>query len=114
MMAAGLAVIAICPSWSDLARLVEQSGAGWVVDNAACPRPLDTANFLPGCRSKRLSAEVANDFQTLVSRLIANPSEVLERRRNAWQAVRDRFSPTQVSEAWTLYLESLAIREPRA
>lgn len=114
MMAAGLAVVAICPGWSDLARLVEQSGAGWVVDNAACPRPLDTGTFLHDCRARRSSAEVANEFQKLVSRLIANPSEVLDRQRNAWQAVRQRFSPTQVSEAWALYLQSLSIREPRA
>jgi len=107
MMAAGLAVVAICPAWSDLARLVEESGAGWVIDNAACPRPLDEVEYLPACRSGRPAAEVANDFQALIARLVDNPAEVSKCRSNAWHAVRERFSPAHISEAWARYLRSL-------
>lgn len=111
MMAAGLAVVAICPAWSDLARLVEQSGAGWVIDNAACPRPLDTVDYLRDCRSGRPATDVATDFLALVARLVADPTEVLVCRTNAWQTVRRRYSPLQISAAWSQYLRSLSIQE---
>lgn len=111
MMAAGLAVIAVCPSWSDLARLVRETGAGWVIDNAAGREPLEGSDYLVACRSQRLSKDVANDFEGLVSRLVASPHEVLECRRKAWYAVRERFSPDQISQAWAEYLRMLSIAE---
>jgi glycosyltransferase involved in cell wall biosynthesis len=109
MMAAGLAVIAVCPAWSDLATLVRETGGGWVVDNAARRQPLAGSDYLTACRSQRPTADVAADFEGLVSRLVASPHEVLKCRRNAWKAVRERFSPDRISQAWVDYLRPLLI-----
>jgi glycosyltransferase involved in cell wall biosynthesis len=111
MMAAGLAVIAVCPAWSDLAELVRETGAGWVVDNSARRQPLADGDYLMACRAQRSAADVAADFQSLVTRLVSNPHEVLQCRRNAWHAVRERFSPGQISEMWADYLRPLSITE---
>ncbi|MDZ4688729.1 MAG: hypothetical protein SH850_26955 [Planctomycetaceae bacterium] len=107
MMAAGLAILAICPAWSDLAKLVEETGAGWIVDNAASRRPLDEPDYLAASRSRRPINEVAADFRAIVARLLENPSEVAERRKNAWHSVRERYSPSQIGNEWSAYLEDL-------
>jgi glycosyltransferase involved in cell wall biosynthesis len=108
MMAAGLAIIAICPSWSDLARLIEECGAGWVIDNAACRRPLLDSDYLASCRASRPTTEVATEFRDRVAQLIQEPMRVEESRRNARAAIRDRFSPEQITDLWATYLRSLA------
>lgn len=114
MMASGLAVVAVCPSWSDLAQLVEETGAGWVVNNAVTSDPLSVDDYLNACRATRAPADVASDFHDCIARLVSDPGEVAARRLNAWRAVRDRFSPDRISDAWTCYIDSLtADNKPR-
>lgn len=107
MMAAGLAIIAICPSWSDLARLVEDCGAGWVINNSPFQWPLADGNYVSACRARRPTAEVAADFRDTVLRLVGEPLQVEQRRQNARVAICSRFSPEQIAEQWASYLRSL-------
>jgi glycosyltransferase involved in cell wall biosynthesis len=107
MMAAGLAIVAICPAWSDLARLIEEFGAGWVINNSPCQQPLVEANYVDACRACRPTAEVAADFREKVQQLVAEPALVQQSRHNAIAAIRSRFSPEQIAEKWAGYLQSL-------
>ena len=108
MMAAGLAIVAVCPWWSDLARLVEETGAGWVVNNAASPPPLQQPAYVGACRATRPLGEVAAEFCDRIRRLAESPAEVQACRENAWRAVRERFSPELISREWSAYLATLA------
>lgn len=108
MMAAGLAIVAICPGWSDLARLIEETRAGWVIDNAGLGDPLASGDFLNACRQSRPITEVAADFESVVLHLLQNRDDVARRRQNAWAAMRARFSPAQIKDEWFSYLSRVS------
>ena len=76
-MAAGQAILAICPRASDLADLLVQHDCGWVVE--------------PGD---------AVGLQSTVSLIAENPDLVLEKRRNAWKAARNNFSAPVLASEW--------------
>jgi len=71
MMACGMAILALCPADSDLGRLIESSGAGWVVDTSSGDEERISESF---CRT--------------VHNIIDDPQALLQRRRNAWQHIR--------------------------
>lgn len=106
MMAAGLAIVAICPIWSDLARLVEETGAGWVIDNAVYPTPWAQSDIVAACRLGRPSHEVAEACRAMLQSLAADPDGVLRRRRNAWAVTRERFSPDTIRSMWSRYIDN--------
>jgi hypothetical protein len=83
MMAAGLAIIAICPERSDLAALVRDTGAGWVVDN-----------------TDRSATETGNGFAALVRELIAKPEMVREARLGARRAAETLYGHQEISREW--------------
>ncbi len=89
LFAAGMAVIAVAPATSDLARIVEETGAGWVVDNA-------TRAKMPG--------EV---LARAVRRLLQNPTEVQARRRAARVAACGRFGRREIAGQWEMFLEKI-------
>lgn len=89
LLAAGLAVIAVAPATSDLAKIVEETGAGWVVDNSAAgPKS-----------SEAIAAQVR--------RLLENPAELQTRRRAARQAACGRFGRDEISGRWRKFLAEL-------
>lgn len=90
MMAAGLAIIAICPAQSDLAALVRDTGAGWVVDNA-----------------DKSALETGRRFADLVRELIAKPEMVWEARRCARHAAKTRYGHLEISQAWGSFIAKL-------
>lgn len=83
-MAAGQAILAVCPRESDLADLIATHDCGWVVE------PGDIA----GLRA-RLAA------------LPADPAEVMRKRRNAWQAAHAHYSMETVGRQWLELLQGL-------
>ena len=84
-LAAGQAVLAVCPRDSDLAGLVAREDCGWVVE----PGDLD------GLR--RALDEIATRRDLLSVR-----------RRNAFRAGQDRYSDVAVGRQWARRLEALA------
>lgn len=88
MMAAGMAIVAIGPRTSDLAQLVLQSHAGWLVDS------LDPVG------RKRGTAEIAAEFSALVTRLARAPDEVEAKRRAAFQAAHVRYGFATLEARW--------------
>jgi glycosyltransferase involved in cell wall biosynthesis len=82
-LAAGQAVLAICPRNSDLADTVLAHDCGWVVE--------------PGN-----SAGLREVFRQVV----AEPEEVLRKRRKAWQAGQEVYDQRILARQWTGVLES--------
>jgi len=83
-MAAGQAVLAVCPRGSDLADLIALHDCGWVIE------PGD----VEGLRSRLESLPGA-------------PGEILEKRRNAWKAAHEHYSMNAAGWYWKELLESL-------
>jgi len=82
-LAAGQAVVAICPEASDLADTIRTHDCGWVV------APGDVN------RLSRLFADIVN-----------RPDELLLRRQNAWRAGQQVFDQRVLAKAWIAVLEN--------
>lgn len=115
MMAGGLAIIAICPAWSDLARLIIDHDAGWVVNNSPYESmsELDGENYLERVRATRPLTEVTNDFLSAVSHAASDRKTLQEKRRNAHAAVGRCYSRRRLAQAWSELLEELDKRSYR-
>ena len=85
-MAAGQAILAVCPRDSDLAELILRHDAGWVI--------------APG-RTDELTA--------LVRHLVRAPSEVMAKRRNAWEASQRGYSQAAIAVRWNRLLDELML-----
>jgi glycosyltransferase involved in cell wall biosynthesis len=83
-MAAGQAVLAICPRNSDLADLVAAHDCGWVIE------PGDVSGL-----------------RNLLARLPRIRAEVLGKRERAWSAAHAHYSMEAVGRQWLELLESL-------
>ena len=83
-MAAGQAILAVCPRDSDLADLIALHDCGWVYE------PGD----VKGLRSRLESLPHAGD-------------EILQKRRNAWKAAHEHYSMKAAGWLWKELLESL-------
>lgn len=85
-MVAGQAVLAICPSTSDLAQTVRHHDAGWVVE------PGD----LPG-------------LTTVLAHAISHPTEVIAKRRNAFRAGHHFYEQKQLAVHWAQLLSQVIL-----
>jgi len=85
-LAAGQAVLAVCPRNSDLAETVNAPRCGWRIE--------------PGD---------ANGLRQALAEAVARPNELLERRRAAWTAGRDCFDQAVLARNWQSVLESAAV-----
>lgn len=89
-LAAGQAILAICPARSDLAKLVHDHDCGWVVT------PGDTRSL-----------------HSLVERLPLARDERTSKRRAAWRAARTSFAPEVAARLWARTLEGALLRGRR-
>lgn len=84
-LAAGQAILAICPSDSDLARLVREENCGWVVT--------------PGCPAELWDALTA----------IASDRNLLQtKRENAYRAGQSKYSDKVVAREWVKLINDLS------
>jgi glycosyltransferase involved in cell wall biosynthesis len=82
-LAAGQAVVAICPEASDLADTIRTHDCGWVV--------------VPGD---------VNRLTRLFTEIVNQPEELLRRRQNAWRAGQQVFDQRALAKVWSAVLES--------
>jgi hypothetical protein len=107
MMAQGLAILAICPRWSDLGQLVLEHECGWLVENsphAEAPAG-DAPDYLERTRARRPVEAVAEDFRAVVEAIVADPAELLRRRANAVRAMRSAYSVEALALSWRRILD---------
>jgi glycosyltransferase involved in cell wall biosynthesis len=88
-LAAGQAILAVCPRASDLADTVLAHDCGWVVE------PGDQAGL------RQVLEEIVHD-----------PGNLLRRRRNAWHAGQDIYDQRILAQKWITVLK-LALQENR-
>lgn len=88
-LAAGQAILAICPAQSDLADLVREHECGWVV--------------APG-DSEQLSK--------LILHICKDRSDLEKKRQNAWQAGHTVYSTKTLAEKWTDLIEQVSANDP--
>lgn len=81
-LAAGQAVVAICPDASDLADTIRTHDCGWVVT--------------PGD---------VNQLNVVLTEIVSRPDELLRRRQNAWRAGQQVFDQRALAVAWNEVLE---------
>jgi glycosyltransferase involved in cell wall biosynthesis len=102
MMAGGLAILAICPEWSDLARLIKSSDAGWVINNSAF-KTLNTTDkdYLNSIYLSREAAEIPEDFLQTVRTIVNHRDLLNQKRKNAFEEVRKNYHLASLSAKWT-------------
>jgi glycosyltransferase involved in cell wall biosynthesis len=76
-LAAGQAVVAVCPGASDLADTIRTHDCGWVVE--------------PGDVSR---------LSSLFEEIVTRPEELLRRRQNAWRAGQQVFDQRALAGVW--------------
>jgi hypothetical protein len=102
MMAAGLAIVAICPAWSDVGQIVQRHRCGWVINNSPFDSLADVerGNYVANTAATVPAEEVAVRFCTLLERLLANPGEVARARHNSRCASAETFSTLALRRRW--------------
>jgi glycosyltransferase involved in cell wall biosynthesis len=98
LLAAGLAVIAVAPASGDLAGIIEETGAGWVVDNSA---------RRDGATESEVARSSGDMIAEIVRRLLRNPDEIRVRRDAARAAATGRFGRDEISGRWRNFLAEL-------
>ncbi len=94
-LAIGRPVLAICPVWSDLGRMIAEHEVGWVVSNSdELQKELD-------------SDQIATRFVLTLRDLLKAKSLVAERSRRARLAFEEIGSESQMTAAWKAVVESV-------
>jgi glycosyltransferase involved in cell wall biosynthesis len=102
MMAGGLAIIAVCPEWSDLSKLVKTLDAGWVINNSKyCGiSQIDFSDYLNEIKSYKCRDEIVTDFYLCLKSILNNRELLEEKRRNSYYGVRKNFNINSLSKKW--------------
>jgi hypothetical protein len=109
MMAGGLAILAICPQWSDLSNLVTSLEAGWVVNNSAHIDLNDVCacDYLKEIKAYKSKDEIISNFYLSLKSIIED-RELLEiKRGNAFYGVRSNYNIEILSEKWNEVILSI-------
>ena len=109
MMAGGLAILAITPEWSDLARLIESNKAGWVFDNSCnedFPR-LYSKNNNDYRKSNRPNKEIISEIIDKLRYLVNNREYLFQIRENSFINVRQNYNKYNLSKKWEGFIEKV-------
>ncbi len=109
MMAGGLAIIAICPVWSDLGKLILRHEAGWVVNNSpySSASEMEGAEYMKRVSERRPTGEVADAFLSQIAEVSGDRGELQRRRKNAKSAVECFYSRSCLGDKWSELLRLL-------
>ena len=102
MMAGGMAILAICPKWSDLSTLISDIDSGWVINNSLYEFSDDLAgqDYLHNLQENKLPEVIAKEFYEQLKYLLANRNELNDKRRNAFFGVRKEHNISTLSAKW--------------
>jgi hypothetical protein len=109
IMAGGQAVLAICPIWSDLARIILENKAGWVINNSpyGSAEDLEGENYLQRVHAVREAQQIADEFVKLIEHLQNNPSEVAQKQKSSRAAALTRYGREPIAKQWRQLIERL-------
>lgn len=102
MMAGGMAILAICPQWSDLSSLIRDNDAGWVINNSLFDnkKDLKQGNYLGNLQKKKGVNDISEDFYNKLKDIIENRDKLFRKRKNAFYAVREKYNIAELSKKW--------------
>ena len=109
MMAGGLAILAITPEWSDLARLVKYNQAGWVFDNSI-NEELSTRyskNQTHYYATSQVSKEMISHIIDKLRYLIKNRDYLFQIRENSFTNVRQNYNQSNLAKRWKRFIEQV-------
>ena len=92
MMAGGLAILAVCPIWSDLSKLISENDCGWIINNSAdeyLPKYRDMKSYLEKIYSIKNRKNIAENFIATLEDLKKTPDLIYEKRKNAYLNVNN-------------------------
>jgi hypothetical protein len=114
LMAAGCAILAICPAWSDLGRLVRETSCGWVIDNSVVDEaPRWDANGIDSAHlQRRPGMEVGNEIASILHRILVTPDRIAAFGANAFTAAQTTFGRSSMSAAWQDFLSKIRYSKP--
>jgi glycosyltransferase involved in cell wall biosynthesis len=110
MMAGGLAIIAICPEWSDLAGLVKNLDAGWVINNSIYKNESELNNdekYLLNLNKKLDDSLIVNQFYGILIEIVKNQNILTQKRHNAYWGVREHYNIDHLSTKWKEILSDM-------
>lgn len=109
MLAGSQAVLALCPAWSDLARIVVEHDCGWVVENSPYKsfEEMEGPAYLQRIGEPRDPLAVERDFVSTLRHILANPAEVERKRRNARRAAEAAFGCGPIRALWKGFLKAV-------
>ena len=103
MMAGGLSILAVCPNWSDLAILINENNAGWIVSNSPYMQP-SSLNYLQSINEVRNFDEIKHDFYKTLKGIVTNIETLKVRRKNAFESVRTKFNAVTLNKQWLSFI----------
>lgn len=103
MMAGGLSILAVCPTWSDLALLVNNNDAGWIVSNSPHQEPIAN-NYLQSINEVRNVDEIKNEFYNTLKSISTNIEGLKEKRKNAFYSVREKYNAETLNQQWISFI----------
>ena len=109
MMAAGLAILTICPEWSDLAMLVNNSNAGWVINNSAYSEKSDLIedNYLLKIQEKRNLDEIVKCFYNTLKDILSDKVSLRSKRKSSYHEMRNNYNIDSLSAKWKTLIEEV-------
>jgi len=109
MMAGGMAILSICPIWSDLAALVNDLNAGWIINNSYYTKKEDIykGNYLDNISKKNPIEDIVKAFYDSVKFILSNKEVLNEKRRNAFEGVREHFNINVLGSKWNEVIEDV-------
>ena len=106
MMTGGMAILAICPEWSDLADLVLKANGGKVVNNSM---HLESKHIDSPIRSvsHREIDLIVHDFYTSLKDFVCDRDKLESMRFNAFIGVRNNYTIEHLSLQWKMVLDKV-------
>ncbi len=110
MMAGGMAIVGICPKWSDLAGLIDNLDAGWVVNNSTyqtAPSGGDP-EYLQKINDKRDINSITSDFKEILKLVYQDNNLLNRKRKNAYEGVRSKHNIEILGRQWGEFIRQVA------
>ena len=109
MMAGGLAIMAICPEWSDLAKLIKDCTAGFVINNSpyVSIENLSKKEYLKAINEKASTEKIISIFVETVKKITIENDLLITKRKNAFYQVRERHNEKVLRDRWHEFIRSI-------
>lgn len=109
MMAGGMAILCICPIWSDLATLINKLNAGWIINNSPFndKEGLYNGTYLNNIREKKEINQIKVNFYEQVKSILKDQDILIEKRKNAFLGVREFYNIDALSDKWNEIIENV-------